>query len=136
MIPSPITTARSSWRPARRRSTATAGRPSPRRPAPASWGWSLPTFFDTLAAAHAEAGDFAAAAASQEKAIAELPDGVEKDDYRTRLALYRAGKPYHGTSPSLCCHSGRRGRTGYRRPADGASHHLSMAPEGTGTCTS
>jgi tetratricopeptide (TPR) repeat protein len=61
-------------------------------------GWSQPALFDTLAAAYAEAGDFAAAAAWQEKAIGLLPDGVEKDDFRTRLALYRAGKPCHDTS--------------------------------------
>jgi protein O-mannosyl-transferase len=60
--------------------------------------WSQPFLLDTLAAAHAEAGDFAAAVAWQEKAIGLLPDGVRKDDYRTRLVLYRAGKPCHGTS--------------------------------------
>ena len=61
-------------------------------------GWSHPMLLDPLAAACAEAGDFAAAAAWQEKAISLVPDGVKKDDYRARLALYRAGKPYHGTS--------------------------------------
>jgi tetratricopeptide (TPR) repeat protein len=61
-------------------------------------GWSQPILFDTLAAAYAEAGDFGAAVAWQEKAIGLMPDGVEKDDFRTRLALYRAGKPCHDTS--------------------------------------
>jgi tetratricopeptide (TPR) repeat protein len=61
-------------------------------------GWSYPMFLDPLAAACAEAGDFGAAVAWQEKAIGLVPDGVKKDDYRARLALYRAGKPYHGTS--------------------------------------
>ncbi len=61
-------------------------------------GWSQPSSLDTLAAAYAEAGDFAAAADWQEKAIGMLDDGVRKDDYRTRLALYRAGKPCHDTS--------------------------------------
>jgi len=61
-------------------------------------GWGHPMLLDPLAAACAEAGDFAAAAAWQEKAIGLVPDGVKKDDYRARLALYRAGKPYHGKS--------------------------------------
>jgi protein O-mannosyl-transferase len=61
-------------------------------------GTSHPMLLDPLAAACAEAGDFAAAAAWQEKAIGLVPDGVKKDDYRARLALYRAGKPYHGKS--------------------------------------
>jgi protein O-mannosyl-transferase len=59
-------------------------------------GWNQPAYLDTLAAGYAEAGDFATAAAWQEKAIGLVPDGVRKDDYRARLALYRAGKPYHG----------------------------------------
>ena len=66
--------------------------------------WSRPDTLDTLAAAHAEVGDFAAAIARQEQAIDMLPDGPRKDDYRTRLALYRAGKPYqsplHSPSPA------------------------------------
>ncbi len=60
--------------------------------------WSYPMLLDPLAAAYAETGDFDAAAAWQEKAIGLVPDGVKKDDYRARLALYRAGKPYHGMS--------------------------------------
>ena len=52
--------------------------------------WNEPNSLDTLAAAHAEAGDFAAAIARQEQAIDLLPDGPGKDDYRSRLALYRA----------------------------------------------
>jgi tetratricopeptide (TPR) repeat protein len=59
-------------------------------------GWSQPMCLDTLAAAYAEAGDFGAAVACQEKAIGLEPDGVVKDNYRIRLALYRAGEPYHG----------------------------------------
>jgi tetratricopeptide (TPR) repeat protein len=59
-------------------------------------GWSEPMCLDTFAAAKAEAGDFDAAVAWQEKAIGLLPDGAGKDDFRTRLALYRARKPYHG----------------------------------------
>jgi hypothetical protein len=61
-------------------------------------GWNLPMLLDPLAAACAETGDFDAAVKWEEKALDLAPDGVKKDDYRTRLALYRAGKPYHGMS--------------------------------------
>jgi tetratricopeptide (TPR) repeat protein len=61
-------------------------------------GFSVPMLLDPLAAAYGEAGDFDAAARWQEKAIGLAPDGVKKDEYRARLALYRAGKPYHGMS--------------------------------------
>ncbi|HEX5269244.1 MAG TPA: tetratricopeptide repeat protein, partial [Gemmataceae bacterium] len=52
-----------------------------------------PGFLDTLAAAHAECGRFDEAVRWMEKAIALLPED-ERDDYRGRLELYRAGKPY------------------------------------------
>ena len=53
---------------------------------------------DILGAAHAEAGDFAAAVAAAEKALAEaerqhLTPLVEQ--IRARRALYAAGRPYH-----------------------------------------
>jgi tetratricopeptide (TPR) repeat protein len=50
-------------------------------------------YLDTLAAAHAEAGQFDDAIRWQEKAI-ELVEDPKKPDYESRLALYRAGKPY------------------------------------------
>ncbi|MFO0946030.1 MAG: tetratricopeptide repeat protein [Planctomycetota bacterium] len=57
-----------------------------------------PQYLDTLAAAHAEAGDFenAIKVATQaiEVARAENQPAVAKD-IETRLALYRSGKPYH-----------------------------------------
>lgn len=53
-------------------------------------------FFDTLAAAYAENGEFETAVDSQQKAIASLRAGnrtaVEK--YRSRLDLYLEGEPY------------------------------------------
>ena len=56
--------------------------------------WKNPGFLDTLAAAHAQAGDFAAAETWQTTAISLLPDERKKDDYRSRLMLYQARKPY------------------------------------------
>lgn len=56
--------------------------------------WKKPNYLNTLAAAFAEAGDFAKAVESQTKAIELLTSEKEKDDYRTRLSLYQAGKPY------------------------------------------
>ncbi|MDR3619295.1 MAG: tetratricopeptide repeat protein [Paludisphaera borealis] len=60
-------------------------------------GWKDPNILDTLAAAQAEAGDFDAAVASQEKAIALIPadEAGRRNDFQTRLDLFRAGKPYH-----------------------------------------
>ena len=53
----------------------------------------VPGYLDTLAAAHAEAGQFDDAIRWQEKAI-ELVEAEKKADYESRLVLYRAGKPY------------------------------------------
>jgi len=52
-------------------------------------------FVDTLAAAHAEAGDFEKAVAIQKEAIALLSDTNSKQDYTSRLRLYEAKIPYH-----------------------------------------
>ena len=57
-------------------------------------GWKDAAQLDALAAAHAEAGDFAAAVKRQTEA-AELASENEQADFRARLELYRAGKPYH-----------------------------------------
>ena len=61
--------------------------------------WKNPIILDTLAAAQAEAGDFDAAVKSQKRAIELLTDERQKDDYRSRLALYQAKKPYRQVSP-------------------------------------
>ena len=50
---------------------------------------------DTLAAAHAEAGDFDSAIKWQVKAIDFGTDANQKAEYRTRLKLYRDKKPFH-----------------------------------------
>jgi tetratricopeptide (TPR) repeat protein len=62
-------------------------------------GWTKPEFVDTLAAACAEAGDFAAAASWQAKAIELLPDERKKGDYRSRLSLYHSRVAYREDSP-------------------------------------
>jgi tetratricopeptide (TPR) repeat protein len=66
-------------------------------------GWKIPGCLGTLAAAYAEAGDFDAAVAWQMRAIGALKDERAKDDYRSRLATYRAKRPYREASPG---HSG------------------------------
>jgi Tfp pilus assembly protein PilF len=61
--------------------------------------WKRPDFLDALAAAHAEAGDFEGATGWQTKAIGLLGGEREIDAYRSRLALYRAKKPYREPLP-------------------------------------
>ncbi len=60
--------------------------------------WKDPRFVDTLAAAQAEAGEFDAALKSQSTAIELLTDERQKDDYRSRLALYQVKRPYRQVS--------------------------------------
>lgn len=61
--------------------------------------WKDAGHIDTLAAAYAEAGDFAEAVKWQEKAL-EFPDFVQarEEKMRQRLQLYRQGKPYYEQS--------------------------------------
>ncbi len=56
-------------------------------------GWKDSNDLDTLAACYAESGDFDAAVRWQTKAIEQAPQS-QKADFRSRLELYRAGKPY------------------------------------------
>jgi tetratricopeptide (TPR) repeat protein len=56
-------------------------------------GWKDAGAIDTLAAAYAEAGQFAEAVRWQEKALADA-NFAKNAKARERLALYRAGKPY------------------------------------------
>ena len=62
--------------------------------------WKEPRFLNTLAAAQAEAGDFDAAVRSQKRAIELLADERQKDDYRSRLLLYQANRPYREVPPA------------------------------------
>ena len=55
-------------------------------------------FLDTLAAAHAEAGNFAQAVKYQEKAVRMAPLRVRKK-FQARLVLYRQNKPYREPPP-------------------------------------
>jgi hypothetical protein len=51
----------------------------------------------TLAAAHAEAGDFASAVHWEEEVHKQYNALGDRASYdHERLALYKAGKPYHG----------------------------------------
>jgi len=54
-----------------------------------SWG-----HLDTLAAAYAESGDFEKAKELEAKAIEMVADEKDKQACRSRLELYKQGKPY------------------------------------------
>jgi tetratricopeptide (TPR) repeat protein len=56
--------------------------------------WKDANYLDTLAAAHAEAGDFDSAVRRQTEAISLLSDANEKEDLGKRLKLYRDRKPF------------------------------------------
>jgi Tfp pilus assembly protein PilF len=59
-------------------------------------GWKNPRYVATLAAAHAEAGDFDRAAQVQERAVTLLaPDAPERVGYGKLLDRYRSKKPPH-----------------------------------------
>jgi len=61
--------------------------------------WHDPQYMDTLAAAHAEASDFASAVKWQTKAN-ELRDGpVDRAPGEARLKLYQENKPYRDGTP-------------------------------------
>ncbi len=61
-------------------------------------GRDQPDYLDTLAAAYAEAGEFNAAVEWQQQAIGLLTDEARKQDFRTRLALYQARRPFRTTT--------------------------------------
>lgn len=55
--------------------------------------WKNYNCLENLAAAYAEANDFAQAVPWQEKAVSMTPPG-KRAEYESRLKLYREGKPY------------------------------------------
>jgi serine/threonine protein kinase/WD40 repeat protein/tetratricopeptide (TPR) repeat protein len=55
--------------------------------------WKEAQFLDILAAAHAEAGDFAEAVKWAEQAVSLAPKH-KRAKYESRLQMYKAGKPY------------------------------------------
>ncbi|MBX7167985.1 MAG: tetratricopeptide repeat protein [Pirellulales bacterium] len=57
-------------------------------------GWKNADRIDTLAAAYAEAGDFANAVKWEEKALELVADETLKPELKARLALYREGQPF------------------------------------------
>ncbi len=61
-----------------------------------------PEYWDTLAAAQAEAGQFDAAVASAEKALQQAKDtGADEHfirDIQQRLELFQSGQPYHAAA--------------------------------------
>ena len=61
--------------------------------------WKEAYCLETLAAAYAEAGDFASAVKWQVKAIELEADPKEKEEYRARLKLFQEKKPYRETKP-------------------------------------
>jgi serine/threonine-protein kinase len=67
-------------------------------------GWADLTIIDTLAAAYAEAGDFAEAVQWQVKAIELLPPNPSpllKAQFQLRLDLYKSGKPFRDEPPPI-----------------------------------
>jgi cytochrome c-type biogenesis protein CcmH/NrfG len=62
--------------------------------------WKSAGDMDTLAAAHAEAGDFAEAVKREQEAIhLTAPDDPSRAAFQARLALYQAKTPYRDESP-------------------------------------
>ena len=55
--------------------------------------WSEVGFLDTLAAAHAECGEFEDAVKWQEKALELVGNPEQKSDFLSRLELYQQRKP-------------------------------------------
>jgi tetratricopeptide (TPR) repeat protein len=63
--------------------------------------WHNAICLDTLAAAQAESGSFDEAVQYEQKAIDLTSSDTEKAKYESRLALYRAGKPYREPPPTI-----------------------------------
>ena len=63
-------------------------------------GQAVMGYCDTLAAAHAEAGQFEQAVTLQELVLTNIP-ADEQADYQHRLQLYQAHQPYREPVPTL-----------------------------------
>jgi len=61
--------------------------------------WQEAGIIDTLAAAFAETGDFTSAQKWQTKAIELESDAKNKEEFMTRLKLYKQKQPYRDTKP-------------------------------------
>ncbi|HTV39805.1 MAG TPA: protein kinase [Candidatus Sulfotelmatobacter sp.] len=59
-------------------------------------GHTNANIMDTLAAAYAEAGQFAKAAATEKEAVALLANADQKQDFAGRESLYKSSIPYRG----------------------------------------
>jgi tetratricopeptide (TPR) repeat protein len=62
-------------------------------------GWNAAETIGTLAASHAESGEFDQAVKMQTRAIGLLTDAKDKADFHTRLELYRQKMPYRQILP-------------------------------------
>lgn len=61
--------------------------------------WKIPSWFGTLAAAYAKAGDFDNAVKWENKYLASNPSKDDLEKARQRLSLYEQKKPYHEEKP-------------------------------------
>lgn len=58
-------------------------------------GWKIPFFFNTLATAYAEAGDFDNAIKWENKYLDSISSKDDQEKVRQRLSLFEQKKPYH-----------------------------------------
>jgi protein O-mannosyl-transferase len=75
-------------------------------------GSQNPIYLDTLAAAYAEAGRFADAQATVEKAMTLTSSAERRESLRKRLDLYRTGRAFHENRPAGRAASGPVRQTG------------------------
>ena len=99
--------------------------------------WKQAEYWDTLAAAQAEAGKFDEAVASAEKALQQARS-VRADDLipgiQRRLELFKAGKPYRAERKNRSgCRLGIPARQGRRKAAKNAHPTPARNPLGEGT---
>ncbi len=87
--------------------------------------WLDPAVISTLAAAHAESGDFETATLWQSEAIQEAPPGLI-DELRKTLQLYEKHEPCRSspTAPSTDATNGKPNMTQVEYPAAGVHCHL------------